>query len=207
MPPKPKFSKEEIVEAALQITSENGVEALTANSLREKLNCSASPIFTVFSGMEEVQSAMVDAAKAIYKGYVHKGLAQDIPFRGVGEQYVQFAMDEPKLFQLLFMGENRSAQSISTALPMLDDSYMQILSSVTAYYSLTEEQAKRLYQHLFIYTHGIACLCATKTCCFSAQEIENMMSEIFLSLLKNAAQLEKSEDIGMINKRFIGYLP
>lgn len=165
------------------------MDALTSRSLAKKLGSSACPIFTVFSSMEEVQAAMVDTAKAIYKGYVDKGLTQDIPFRGVGQQYVQFAMDEPKLFQLLFMGESRSTPSIHTVLPTLDDSYTQILASITENHSITAEQAQRLYQHLFVYTHGIACLCATKTCRFSEQEIENMMSEIFMSLLKNATQL------------------
>lgn len=194
MPPKARFTKQEIADAALQIYREEGLGALTSRNLAQKLGSSACPIFTVFSNMEEVRSAMVDTAKATYKGYVDKGLAQDIPFRGVGQQYVQFAMDEPRLFQLLFMGESQSAPSIRTALPMLDENYGQILSSITANHLVTEEQAKELYQHLFVYTHGIACLCATKTCHFSGQEIENMMSEIFLSLLKNAEQLEKSGD-------------
>lgn len=186
MPPKAKFTKQEIVDAALQIYREEGLDSLTSRNLGKKLGSSACPIFTVFSGMEEVQSAMVDAAKAIYKGYVEQGLTQDIPFLGVGQQYIQFVMDEPKLFQLLFMNEAQDAPSISTVLPMLDDSYEQILSSITSNFSIAQEDAKRLYQHLFVYTHGIACLCATKTCLFSGQEIENMMSEVFLSLLKNA---------------------
>ena len=59
---------------------------------------SLSHLHRVFSSMEEVQTAMVDAAKAIYKSYVDKGLAQDMPFRGVGEEYIRFAMEEPKLF-------------------------------------------------------------------------------------------------------------
>lgn len=194
MPPKAKFTKQEIANAALEIYREEGMDALTSRNLGKKLGSSACPIFTVFSSMEDVQTAMVDTAKAIYKGYVDKGLTQDIPFRGVGQQYVQFAMDEPKLFQLLFMGESQSAPSINTVLPTLDDSYTQILASITENHSITVERAKRLYQHLFVYTHGIACLCATKTCRFTGQEIENMMSEIFLSLLKNAVQFEKSGD-------------
>ena len=40
MPPKPKFSKEEIIDAALDIVSQNGVAALTARELGEKLGCS-----------------------------------------------------------------------------------------------------------------------------------------------------------------------
>lgn len=182
------------MDADLQIYREEGLDSLTSRNLGKKLGSSVCPIFTVFSSMEEVQTAMVESAKAIYRSYVERGLSQEAPFRGVGEEYVRFAMDEPKLFGLLFMNETQNAPTISTALPMLDDSYAQILASITANHPVTEEEAKRLYRHLWVYTHGIACLCATKTCQFSGQEIESMISEIFLSLLKNATLGEKSED-------------
>ena len=68
MPPKAKFTKQQITDAALQIVREEGVEKLTSRNLGKKLGSSACPIFTVFSSMEEVEKAMVEAAKAIYKG-------------------------------------------------------------------------------------------------------------------------------------------
>ena len=52
MPPKPKFTKEEIVAAALTLVSEKGMEALTARELGLRLGSSARPIFTVFQSME-----------------------------------------------------------------------------------------------------------------------------------------------------------
>ena len=54
MPPKARFSKEEIVSMALQITREHGIGAVTARELGARLGSSARPIFTVFQNMEEV---------------------------------------------------------------------------------------------------------------------------------------------------------
>ena len=51
MPPKPKFTKEEIVTAALNITREKGIDAVTAREIAAKLGSSARPIFTVFRNM------------------------------------------------------------------------------------------------------------------------------------------------------------
>ena len=51
MPPKPKFARDEIVQAALTIVSEKGVESLTAKELGDALGASARPIFTVFASM------------------------------------------------------------------------------------------------------------------------------------------------------------
>ncbi len=188
MPPKAKFTKQQIVDAALEIFRDEGMEKLTSRNLGKKLGSSACPIFTVFSGMEEVQAAMIDEAKSIYRGYVDIGLARDIPFRGVGEQYIRFATDEPKLFHLLFMNEANDAPSIDHILPLLDDSYERILESIMKPFSIDKQKAERLYRHLWVYTHGIACLCATKTCVFTVQETEKMMSEVFLSLLKNCEE-------------------
>ena len=48
MPPKAKFTKEEIAEQALNIIKEEGAAALTARSLGERLGTSSRPIFTAF---------------------------------------------------------------------------------------------------------------------------------------------------------------
>ena len=116
--------KREIADVALQIYREEGLEGLTSRNLGKKLGSSACPIFTVFSGMDEVQEAMIESAKELYKSYVDKGLSQDIPFRGVGEQYVLFALTEPRVFQLLFMNEGEAVPFVSNALPLLDEIYL-----------------------------------------------------------------------------------
>lgn len=185
MPPKPKFSKDEIIEAALNIVRADGISSLTARALGLKLGSSARPIFTVFQSMEEVQQAVMEAAKKLYREYVEKGLSEKIAFKGVGTQYILFAVTEPKLFQLLFMAEQKDIPDLSGVLPLIDESYEKILLSIQNGYGINEASAQNLYQHLWIYSHGIAALCATKMCRFTGAELGEMISEIFISLLKN----------------------
>ena len=74
---------------------------------------------------------------------------------------------------------------------MIDDSYEKILQSVQKPYGLDRETADRLYQHLWIYTHGIATMCATKLCNYTMEQMKEMMKEVFDGLLlriKNAQQ-------------------
>lgn len=184
MPPKCKFTKEEIVRAALELTREEGIDALTARALGAKLSSSSKPIFTVFKNMEEVQSEVRKAAKALYADYIKTGLSQDIAFKGVGTQYILFSIKEPKLFQLLFMAEHSQKPPVKSILPVIDENYPQILASVQNGYGLDEADAERLYRHLWIYTHGIAVLCATNMCSFTTEEISGMMTEVFIGLLK-----------------------
>ncbi len=185
MPPKAKFTRKEIIDAALEIVRNEGFDALTARALGAKLGSSARPIFTVFQSMEEVRQAVTDAAKALYKEYVQRGLSDTPAFKGVGTQYILFSINEPKLFQLLFMGTHTDVPELSDVLPIIDENYDEILSSVKDGYGLTCETAEKLYRHLWIYTHGIAALCATKTCRFTGEEISTMMTEVFIGLLKS----------------------
>lgn len=184
MPPKAKFSKEQITEAAFRILRENGPEGLTARALGAELGSSACPIFTAFENMEEVQQAAIAAAKALYKEYIEKGLSETLAFKGVGTQYILFAVNEPKLFRLLFMSEQSTIPDFGSVLPLIDQSYAEILESIVKNYPISEAAAKRLYQHLWIYTHGIATLCATKMCRFTEKEISDLMTEVFTGLLK-----------------------
>ena len=190
MPPKAKFTKEEITEAALNIVQTNGFEALTARELGTRLGSSARPIFTVFKNMGEVQQAVIQSAKTVYKEYVNKGLKEEHPFKGVGTQYILFSVNEPKLFQLLFMAEQKQIPDLSGVLPLIDESYGDILLSIQKDYEISELSAKKLYQHLWIYTHGIASLCATKMCRFTGEEISTMITEVCTSVLKKIQEEE-----------------
>lgn len=188
MPPKAKFTKEEITTAALNIIREEGAEGLTARALGKKLGSSSCPIFTVYEGMEEVKQAAVKAAKALYREYVKKGLSEPKAFKGVGTQYILFAVNEPKLFQLLFMTEQRNVPGIEGVLPLIEESYDSILLSITESYGIGIAAAEKMYRHLWIYTHGIAALCATKMCRFTGEEISEMMTEVFTGLLKGVKE-------------------
>ena len=185
MPPKAKFTKGEIIEAALRIAQTDGFETLTSRELGIRLGSSARPIFTVFKNMEEVQQAVIEAAKKLYQEYVHKGLMEERPFKGVGTQYILFSINEPKLFQLLFMTEQPQIPDLSGVLPLIEESYGEILLSIQEDYGISEPLAKKLYRHLWIYTHGIATLCATQMCRFTDTEISSMITEVFTSILKN----------------------
>ena len=186
MPPKAKFTREEIVQSALQIVRREGMQALTARLLGKELGSSARPVFTVFHGMEEVEAETVKQAKALYASYVEEALAQtEMPaFKSVGLQYVLFAIREPKLFQLLFMTEQKENLSVYAVLPVIEENYNKILRSVQEGYGIDEKQSEALYRHLWIYTHGIAVLCATKLCALTEKEIGCLLSEACRGFLR-----------------------
>lgn len=193
MPPKAKFSREEIIVAALKIARMQGIEAVTARELGRELGSSARPIFTVFQSMEEVLEEVLKGARELYKRYIEQGLSETPAFRGVGMAYIRFAIEEENLFSLLFMREQKPVDSIEEILMLIDESYDAILRSVEEPYHLSREDAKRIYQHLWIYSHGIATLCATGMYTFTPEEIEGQITEVFKGLLQKVKANERHE--------------
>ena len=183
MPPKAKFKKEEIVSAALEIVREKGPEALTARSLGDKLGSSARPIFTVFESMKELQNSVIAAVNDLYNSFVDEGMKEDIPFKGVGKAYIRFAAEYPKFFQLLFMREQESVPDINNILGLIDENSEKILSSISGTYGLDDNQSRELYAHMWIYSHGIAVLIATKVCAFTADEVSRMLTAVCGNLI------------------------
>lgn len=183
MPPKQKFTREEILAASLAITRREGIAGITARSLAAELNSSPRPIFTVFQDMEEVQQETIQSAKALYNQYVQQGLTAKPAFKGVGIAYIRFATEEPKLFQLLFMTENGAAPNLSDVLSIIDENNRQILQTVQDEYALNARDAHKLYLELWIFTHGIAALLATGVCRFTEEEVNRMLTDVCMGLL------------------------
>ena len=97
MAPKNKFTKEEMVEAALRVVRANGIDALTAKTMADALGTSTQPIFTAFGSMDGIKKEVYAAAIRVYDRYTEAGLQERIPFFGVGMQYIRFAREEPEL--------------------------------------------------------------------------------------------------------------
>lgn len=183
MPPKPKFTKEEIVAAALELVSQQGIEALTARELGARLGSSARPIFTVFGSMDEVQEEVRAAALRRFESYAEKAMHYTPVFKQVGMQMILFAMEEPKLYQLVYMSENAGATDFGSIVARLGDVAQLCLDVIRRDYGMAEQEARRLFEHVWIYTFGIGALCATGMCRFSQDEIIQMLGQDFMAML------------------------
>ena len=183
MPPKPKFTKEEIIAAALELVSERGMSALTSRDLGVRLGSSARPIFTIFSSMEEVQEEVKKAAIKRFESYAQKAVNYTPVFKQVGMQMILFAKEEPKLYQLGFMSDNHNVENFDDIYNRLGDVAYQCVDVIQRDYNLSEQDAKKLFEHVWIYTFGIGALCATGMCNFSEEQVIEMLGHDFIAML------------------------
>lgn len=184
MPPKPKFDRDEIIAAALEIVREQGAEGLTTRNIGQRLGSSARPIFTVFKNMEELTKEVKAAALRMYETYVVDREGNMPPFKQAGMRMLTFSLNEPKLYQLLFMRENKDAVTFDDVRGLLGKTADYCIDVLTDEYGLSPSVANRLFENVWIYTYGIASMCATGMCRFSKEQLSEMLTVEFTAMLK-----------------------
>ena len=183
MAPKFKFTKEEVLTVTIDFIRENGIEALTAREIAKKLESSTKVIFSLFSNMKNLEDEAKFVAENIFSEKVNLALKDDSPFKRLGVEYILFSKNEPKLFQWLFMKKGIEVGSFKDFLPMRDYEYRLVIESIDEEYKISIENAKKFYEHLFIYSHGIATLTVTGIYNFTPSEIIEYMKEVVKSLI------------------------
>lgn len=179
MPPKFKFTKDEIIKAALDIVRMGGMEALTARSLAEKLCCSVKPIFGAFQNMEEVQQQVLASARALYQSYINDGIAKGSypPYKASGMAYISFAKDEKELFKLLFM-RDRSSEAIEED----REEIRPLLELIQKQTGLSEDDAFLFHLEMWIFVHGIATMIATSYLEWDDEFINRVITDAYLGV-------------------------
>lgn len=187
MPPKAKYTKEEIVQVAFDMTKENGFGSVTARALGKRLGTSATPIFTVFQNMHELQQEVRKLAGKEFEKYVADALTFTPAFKQFGIQMIRFAMEEPQLFRIFYMEVNEESRSFEEILQELGETAQICIDVIQKDYDVTKKEAVMLFRQAWIYTFSICVLIVNKICHFSLEEISDMLGWEFqgaLMLLK-----------------------
>ena len=182
MPPKVKFTKEEIVSAAVAITREKGIGALTAREVAAKLGVSTRPIFTYFDTMDQLKAEVCAFAKEQYRAYIENGLKEEIPFLGVWRRYLAFAKEEPELYRLLFL--TRPDNVSGGATEALRFSQELVRPSVMRVYNMDADTADCFFRDIWLAAFSFATLTVTDDCPYTDEEIFAIGAEISLSVCK-----------------------
>ena len=183
MPPKVKYSKEQIVEAAFSMVRKYGEGILSARNIAAELGCSTAPIFTAFSSIEELRAAVFERAYELYEQYAREAAEITPAFKSAGLKYIQFAKDEPELFKMIFMSSD-DEDTDKHYFPWRYRGEREIREGIETSYGYEEERAMKIYNHMSVYAHGIATLYAHGNCVFSDEDVSRMLSEVFLALTK-----------------------
>lgn len=179
MPPKTKITKDDIITASLDLTRNNGFEAINARSIASALNCSTQPIFSNFSSMEELESEVFRAAYSHYLGFINAELESGKypAYKAYGMAYIRFAKEEKELFKLLFMCDRAGKDSIPTS--DFDNSVEMIMKAN----GFTKERATLIHLEMWCCVHGIGTMFATSFLPLEWELVENILSDVYMGIL------------------------
>ena len=180
MAPKNKFTKEEMVAAALRVVRAKGADGLTAKTIADELGTSTQPIFTAFGSMGGIKTAVYAAAVDVYDRYTHAGLQEDIPFLGVGKQYIRFAREEPELYRLLFLTREKE-YSAAASMRHLQEHVRPALMDI---YHITGEEADVYFRDMWLAAHSISTLIVTGGCPYSDLNIGQILTGFSVGICK-----------------------
>ena len=187
MAPRNKYTREEMIEAAVRVVRKKGIDALTAKALASELGVSTQPVFTCFHTIEEAKREVRTAAERVYDRYVEDGLRMKVPFLGVGMQYIHFANEEPQLYRLLFLATSEDGSS--SVMDALHHSQNLVRESLQETYHIDAQTADRYYRDMWLVVHSLATLVVTGGCPYSEEEMGHILTGFSVSLCKSIKEI------------------
>lgn len=159
MPAVKKISREEIIEAALDVMREGGFSAINARSVAKKLGCSTQPIYFSFKNMDELRSALTERAIEMHTQRVRDSLrahvGNDSRYSSYGMGFVKFAAEEKQLFRWLYLDGEQLGQYRSDIL------INEIVGVIVDEFGYSEEVARLFHRDMLYFSYGLAILANT----------------------------------------------
>ncbi len=205
MPPKPKYSAEEIVRTAYGIARDMGIDAVSAREVAARLNTSPSPIFTVFSSMEELKAQVWNLATAeLYERVTRASERSVHPYKAVGKEIIDFSATEPNLFRLLFLRPDLEPSGSRRTTPNARNLADQSVETIVREYGLTPEMAQMLFNQMWVYVMGLCAMITSRLIVPTEKEVDGMLTFQFTALMtliapdKVPAELQSPPDLGKL---------
>lgn len=179
MAPRVKITKEDIIEAAIELVRQRGALALNARNLATTLNCSTQPIFSNFSSMEELRMVVIEQADWMCNQYIKREVKSGVypSYKASGMAYIRFAKEEGELFKLLYM-RDRSAEVVPKEME-LGDEMKSLLHDNTG---LTGAEAEFFHLEMWAFVHGIATMFATGFLNLDWELVSKMLTDAYLGV-------------------------
>ena len=182
MPPKAKITKEMIIDAAFEVTRDDGAENVNARTVSKKLGCSTQPIMYHFATIEDMKKAVYEKSCWFHSEYlISIPETQEDVMLGIGLNYIRFAVEEPNLFRFLFQSGFAVENSI---LQMVDaDELKPVLSVMQKEMKLNEEQTKEFFLTLALFVHGYASIIANNSLEFDEAVAATHLERVYIGAI------------------------
>lgn len=154
MPPTPIITKQDIINAGIQLIRENGIRSVNARSLAKSLSCSTKPLFRIYKNMEELKKDIKKELDNYYNDFMEKNMTNENRLLSQGISYIEFAHSEKMIFSSLFMNMTMAGSSLQDIIHA--EWNRASIENAKALTGLSTEKAEMLFINFWLYSHGIA---------------------------------------------------
>ena len=191
MPPKAKFTREEIVSAALEVARSKGIEAVTAREVGNYLGTSSSPVFVAFKNMDELLNEVYNSAVKEYSDYIADSVNYTPAFKQFGFRLIEFASTQPHLFKMIYKYRqgDKSYSKMIMSMPAADFCVQTVMEQAQVDY----ENAKLIFEEVLVAGLGICYMIADNKCTFSEQDLNKYLGIAYRGAVLTVTTLNEDE--------------
>lgn len=195
MPPRARFTKERIEEAAYQLAKEKGFEAIAAREVARSMGMTVTPIFTYFSGMEELKTAVRDRVRREFEDHLRGALDYFPAFKEFGARWMGYAAENPNFYKLL-VSSGDPLKTVDDLLYLIRDTVDPITREIADTFAVSQKDAWDILRHMIIYANGLCSFLMQESCTMTVEELSDSSSQLCLALAARARILDGSLSIG-----------
>lgn len=178
MPPKEKVSRVMVLNAAFEMTRENGFENVTARKLAERLGSSTQPIFRAYENMDMLKEDLFFKSAEMFSDYMLASRTKGKPvYLTMGMAYIELALKEKYLFKLIADIDEYDTGDIHEFLQHGDCN--DLLERLPRTEKLSAEKKKEVFRMVWMFTHGVATLVTSNRVSMGQDEIEDMLKKAY----------------------------
>ena len=180
MPPKVKFGKAAVIDAAFNVVRELGWEKMSARSIANRLGSSIGPIYTHLKSMPNLEDEVIRKAyELLYEYCTSVRTGEATIDRGLG--YVLFAKREKHLFKTF--SDEKFTDSINKYGEQLRHQLDFIAKDDPVFSTLTFSQLVELRKRMTIFIHGLAVMINTSF------YVENLSEQAIAGLIRDTGKM------------------
>jgi AcrR family transcriptional regulator len=193
MPPKPTFTREDIVEAAFEIIRKQGRSKLSARAIAKELKCSTMPIYSYVSSLQDLKPELAQKFTDLFLQYTTTAYTGNFLIDN-SFGYIRFAREEKELFRIMMVSdEGADVADFYEYKPIVGTVMFQRCKAQPELHGLHDEQIQRIMEKMWLIIYGLASL-------INCGRLDDDRDEYILALLQETSalfiQAERAKNAG-----------
>ncbi|MBT3233748.1 MAG: TetR/AcrR family transcriptional regulator [Calditrichaeota bacterium] len=192
MPPKVRFTKEDVIKAAFSIVEENGFNGMSTQKVADRLNSSVQPLYSQFENIDALKRVVAVRTQAIFRSFVLADYSERKYLNPwIGE--ILFAKKYSKLYFALFVERNDHEDLFLD----VNRETFNIMCDTLEFKGLDINITHAFYRHMQVYLYGLAIMVCNKYWLDDSEEglirVVTEQGEIMLKATLDGLLLDRSK--------------